>query len=200
MVRPLPVLLAVLAGFAVASACYSERQPPPTFRYACNSDADCDNSERCMNSLCQVPCSQATAEDVCTSDNHLLCFNGACATGCDPEDADACPTAQQCVNLGIEVSQSGFGGGGTTQFLGVCGIACTETSCPTGEACLEGFCLELCDDDDDCSVAANCTGGVCIPVTATTGGDDDAATSDDDEGGSTDAASGDSTASSGGGT
>lgn len=199
MPRPLPFLLALATGLAVGVACYSERQPPPTFRYSCNADADCDAPERCMHGLCQVPCSMATASEVCTGDNHLACFNGACSTGCNPADDDACPKAQTCVDIGLMVSQGGFFGSSEDQSLGVCGTACTEGSCPAGEICLEGFCLQPCDDGDECGTGFSCVMGFCILGGGTSGGDEASATDDGTE--STEAdGTGDSTASTGGGT
>ncbi len=183
----------------MAAACYGERQPPPTFRYACNSDADCENPERCMHGLCQVPCSMMTAEDVCTADNHLACFNGACSTGCNPDDSDVCPKTQTCVDIGLMLMQGGQFGATEDQKLGVCGTACTEGSCPTGEVCVEGFCLQPCGDEGECGIGFSCVMGFCILGVGGSSSGDDAAT--DDEGESTDAAeSGDSTASTGGGT
>lgn len=204
MARPLPLLLAISAGFAVASACYSERQAPPTFRYKCSSNADCSGAEVCLGGLCQVQCTQATFDEVCTGRNHLFCFNGLCSTGCDPADPEVCPQSQECIDLGIMV-QSGnsfisSGSGPTT--IGVCGNSCTETSCPATEVCIEGICVATCDETSECGEGLVCIFGLCVPDTGESTGDltafvDESSTAatDDDDG-----TAGDTTAGTGGAT
>jgi len=189
MARPLPLLLAISAGFAVASACYSERPAPPAFRYKCNSNADCFDNEVCLDGLCQVQCTQATFSEVCTGDNHLYCFNGLCSTGCDPTDEDSvCPQSQECIDLGLQVSVGGFIGSGGSESVGLCGNLCTPTSCPETEICIEGICVATCEDSSDCGANLVCLFGLCVP--------EGAGTTDD----GTDTGAADTTAGTGGAT
>lgn len=203
MARPLPLLLAIAAGFAAASACYSERQPPPTFRYSCDSNADCNDDETCIEGLCQVECTQLTFSDVCLGANHLVCFNGVCSTGCDPAGDDVCPSSQECIDLGLSVSGGGFIGGGTSTNIGICGSACTETSCPEGETCVLGACAATCMTTADCPEGLGCFAGICIPGEDTTG--DVASAEDGSDGdatatGDADTTAADTTATTGGAT
>ena len=202
MARPLPLLLAISAGFAVASACYSERQAPPAFRYKCNSNADCFDNEVCLDGLCQVQCTQATFSEVCTADNHLYCLNGVCSTGCDPTDEESvCPQSQECIDLGLQVSVGGFIGGGGSESVGLCGTRCTDTSCPEAEVCIEGLCVATCENSSECGANLVCLFGLCVPEGAGTTGDltafvDESSTADD----GTDTGAADTTAGTGGAT
>jgi hypothetical protein len=197
MARPLPLLLAIVAGFAAASACYSDRQPPPTFRYSCSSNADCNDDEACMGGLCQVQCTQDNFGDVCLGANHLACFNGVCSTGCQPAEDDPCPTSQECIELGLTVAGGGFIGGGTQTMLGICGTLCTENSCPTGEECVFGLCAVPCMGSEDCPDGFGCTMGYCVPGEGDTEGSDG---SGDDAPSTDDTTAADSTATTGGAT
>lgn len=164
MARPLPLLLSIAAGFAAASACYSERLAPPTFRYSCSSDGDCNADERCLGGLCQVPCTQLTFDDVCTQQNHLACFNGVCSTGCVPsEDENPCPSSQTCIDVGLSASGGSFVSSGSEMMIGICGSQCTEGSCPEGEDCVEGVCITTCTSTAECPGGTVCFAGFCVP-------------------------------------
>jgi hypothetical protein len=203
MARPLPVLFAVLAGFAVASACYSERQAPPTFRYSCDADSDCNPEERCIGGLCQVPCTQLNASEVCVGQNHLTCFNGVCSTGCDPTDKSPCPDSQECLDLGLTVSGGGLFGGGSEMMIGICGNVCTDDSCPENESCVElmpgqGVCLATCASEAECPPETVCFMTVCVPESFVP--DDAGATNADVGTSAADETSGETTATTGGAT
>ena len=168
------VVLALGLGGAGAGACYSERLPPPTYRYACSSDGDCDDEEECRDGLCETPCTIATFEDDCGS-GFAFCFNGACSNTCEV-DGDVCPGSQECVSLaefGIDLGGGGgspFGGGSSSE-LGLCGRMCEGDGaglCPEGEACFEGFCVATCDPaaaEDECAEGFVCVLGFCAPDT-----------------------------------
>lgn len=143
-----------------ASACYSERLAPPTFRYSCGGDGECGEGETCISGLCQVSCTLITAEEDCELGSqvsgYLACINGVCTSACDLGD-DRCPSPQSCTEIP-----------GLSEQLeaGLCIEDCTPDSCPAGEACLEGFCLQTCDpeaEESACDVGETCLEGVCVP-------------------------------------
>ena len=147
--------ISLLAPLLGAGACYSERLPPPNFRYACGADGDCSDQERCIRGLCQVPCTSATGATDC--EDFLACLNGVCVSSCElpaedcnedgedctrPESRSTCPAPQTCMDVGFGGAGGGsFFGGGSTADVGVCGQGCTSDSCPDGELCLEDFCV-----------------------------------------------------------
>jgi hypothetical protein len=176
------LLVSVLVG------CYSDRQAPPNFRHACSADGDCNRLENCISGLCQRPCTQATADEDCPSeDGFATCFNGVCVTSCElpaeecsgetstevcerPELQTTCTNPHRCLDLGFDLGGGGsFVGGSSDVALGVCGEWCTENSCPEGEICLENFCVAECDPagPDTCNEAfgLSChpTLGLCLP-------------------------------------
>jgi hypothetical protein len=166
-----------LAGFAIACAvmgsagCFSDRLPPPTFRYSCSVDDDCTQPEACIRGLCQIPCRQATFRDDCpAAGSYLACFNGVCSNVCTV-GADHCTQPQSCIELPLDLAGSngggGFGGGGgaSSDAIGLCGVECTpgDDVCPSGEVCLQGFCVQGCMFDAECQDGFSCIFGVCLP-------------------------------------
>ena len=167
-------LVGLLAGLSVVMACYSERLPPPNFRYGCTQDSDCSDPQRCIDNLCQIPCTQATFSTACGQNGGFaFCLNGVCSSTCLQSD-DNCPGRQRCLSPGFNLGSligggGGFGGGGgvDTEDLGICGMECTPSSCPEGEACFAGFCVATCEPDgpDTCPSGFVCAGGLCVPGT-----------------------------------
>lgn len=179
-----PFALCLLApGLA---GCYSERLPPPNYRYACDGDADCPADERCIDGRCHVPCFQASAEHDCpSSEGFATCFNGVCVSTCElprevcvgdgdnrvcdqAERQSTCTEPQLCLDLGIDFGGGGNVFGGPTDVeLGICGQWCTEGSCPEGETCLAGFCVATCDpagpDTCNTTLGLTCQDGLCRP-------------------------------------
>lgn len=143
--------------------CYAEREPPSTFRYACDADGDCSDGETCRGSICERTCSAATAQETCGT-KFATCFNGACASTCEL-GASVCPSVQECVDLsdfGID-----FGGGSTA--VGICGRMCDDGNalCPDDETCLGGFCAPTCElgSEGGCQEGLVCIPpGVCAPM------------------------------------
>jgi hypothetical protein len=171
MPRPsLAALALVLVGIGAWPGCYSERLPPPPFRYSCASVADCRDTEQCIAGLCQVPCTLATFSTDCADGDYATCLNGVCASTCNL-DRPACPHPQSCLGIeGFEVGGGGggiFGSGASSQVrVGLCGTPCEEGTCPSGEICVLGFCAEACDPaaSGGCSNDFVCVDpGVCVP-------------------------------------
>jgi hypothetical protein len=162
------------ASATLVGACYGERLPPPTFRFSCDDDDGCEDGERCIDELCQVPCTTATASEDCpTSAGYATCFNGVCSHVCQPDD-DVCPEPQTCLSFDIVsdggYAGGGFGGGSSELELGICGVPCeSEDDCPEGEMCLSGACVPL-EDGDDGDTADGTTGDSDTTGGATTDG------------------------------
>ena len=185
------VSLGLGGGFGFGSGCYAEREPPPTYRYQCGGDGDCNEGEACRGGICERLCTQATFADDCDTGTHVMCFNGACSNTCEV-GAGVCPSVHECVDLselGVDVSggsSNPFGGGGSSGPLGVCGRKCEEGDdlCPDGETCLPditipgsddgedltlgGFCVATCDpanpDPEQCGEGFSCMAlGLCVP-------------------------------------
>lgn len=159
--------LTLLAAL-VTAGCYGERLPPPTFRFDCDSDKDCNENESCRDGLCQIPCTSNTFDDDCPSgEGFAMCFNGVCSHLC-PTDKDVCPPPQTCLELSEEAASSsggmgGMGGGGEDMNYGICGVLCESVDdCPETEICMMGACIPV--DDGD-------TGGDGSTGTDTTGTD-----------------------------
>ncbi|MEM6995556.1 MAG: hypothetical protein AAF721_33910 [Myxococcota bacterium] len=173
------------ATVGVSTGCYSEREPPPTFRYKCDGDGDCGGGEACRGGICERTCTLATAEEDCGAD-FVTCFNGACASTCEV-DAGSCPSVQECVDLsalGIDLGGGASNpfGGGSSAALGICGRMCDDDNdlCPDGETCLLGFCAATCD----VTVEGACSDGfVCVPPGVCAPGDAGAMTGGEMTGG-----------------
>jgi hypothetical protein len=155
-------VLAVVVGALLAPSCYAEREPPPNFRYSCDSAADCRDGQSCVEGLCETPCTQDNFEEVCVN-GELTCLNGVCSSVCDLAN-DTCPGPQKCADVGIDGGGGGglFGGGGDV-MVGVCMRPCTNDSCGELSVCLEGFCVQTCVDDMDCAAGTTCAGNLCLP-------------------------------------
>lgn len=173
---------AALLASGLATGCFTERLPPPAFRYACGSDTDCGMGDRCISGLCQTPCSQATFAIACDTRAHAACFNGTCASLCEIAEGAKCPSPQTCIDVGLGALSPESAG------FGICGTTCTSDTCPEGESCLEGFCVQSCDPANPAACADGfvCTAGFCLPGTGapmtTAPGTGDSASSDTDEG------------------
>jgi hypothetical protein len=166
-------VLAVLAGALVGSACYSEREPPPSFRYACDADGDCADGQSCIDGLCETPCTAETFAEVCVR-GEALCLNGVCTSTCDLAK-DTCPSAQTCFDIGIDLSGGGggfLGGGSSDTEVGVCMRPCSVDSCADAEVCIEGFCVATCTDDTQCASGTVCQAGLCLPESSSSSGTD----------------------------
>ena len=165
-------------SFAVACAmsatlagCFSDRLPPPNFRFSCSVDDDCSEPEACIRGLCQIPCRQATFRRDCPSaGSYAACLNGVCSNVCTVGEGH-CPPTLSCLGLPFDApdgnGNGGFGGGGAPPAgdIGICGVECTpgDDVCPQGETCLFGFCLQICEFDEQCQDGFSCVGTLCLP-------------------------------------
>lgn len=158
-----------------ATGCFSPPPPPPGFRHSCGSDDQCGSDETCVQGLCQLPCSSVDPELACP-DGGGICFNGACSDVCQIDDAH-CSAPMECIEV-PDVGGGGGFGGAPTEGVGICGSLCDEAdpeTCPTGEVCILGFCLdpgsltggEDSDGGSDGDPDAGTTTGDGSPTTAT---------------------------------
>jgi hypothetical protein len=174
---PRLTLLLAFTGAATVGACFANQVAPSTFRNACDQNEDCRSDEACIVGLCQLPCAQDTFADDCPSaDGYVACINGACGSLCSvPEEdgADPCSAPLECLDVGVDLSGGGFGGGASpTDAVGVCVAKCSTGSCESGERCVEGFCTATCAADAECATDFICLLGICVPdVPETSGGD-----------------------------
>lgn len=164
-------LAAALAfGSVLGISCYSEPQPPSTYRYACDADGDCGDDEVCRRGRCERPCTQLTSSDDCPfEDGYVGCYNGACASTCEL-DKGYCPSGQECIDLGIDLSGGGSPfGGGSSAAVGLCGLQCDadDDICPEGEICVAEFgaCVVDCSQGQACPTDYTCFFGLCAPST-----------------------------------
>jgi hypothetical protein len=143
---PVAVALALAVASSIAGAsCFSEQPPPSTFRFKCATDGDCQAGERCIDQLCQIPCTLASFEEDCPSaGGYGACVNGVCSSLCTV-GSDQCPQPQMCLDLGVALNPGGgFGGASESGSFGVCANPCSSaTGCPTGEICLAALQLPL---------------------------------------------------------
>jgi len=172
----------------LAWACSDDKAKGPDL---CNSDADCNGNQICVNGACR---------DECTTDDDCLqgqkCIDGACVVPCS-DDGD-CPVGETCQNgecvpaACIDLDGDGYGvncekGGDCDDsddrtYPGaeeLCdgkdndcdqqsdsGIMCGAECCAAGEMCLDGECVADhgdCVDDGDCQEDSYCHEGRCIP-------------------------------------
>lgn len=168
--------LGLLAGVAVG--CMTPVGIPPQYRFACETDEDCqvitdedgeEYQERCISGLCQYPCAGSVFASIpgeCPGDDYFGCFNGVCAHLCDTE-SPMCPDPQTCITQSVpEEFADLIPSGVDLSSSGVCGIRCDAEGapeCPGEQLCLEGVCISLSDFT---------TGGGTDPTggTGTTGG------------------------------
>ncbi|MFV8749488.1 hypothetical protein ACNOYE_02930 [Nannocystaceae bacterium ST9] len=149
-------LLVSLIGFAGAfgvGACFIESPKPSTFRFACETSDECDETQVCTDGLCQQAC--GGPDDAKCSDTEI-CFNGYCSSVC-PVAEDVCPEPQTCVTFADPSSDE-------PPTSGLCAVLCDEQDhpCAEGDVCVEGVCLSTCTSDDDCDAGASCIANVCI--------------------------------------
>lgn len=180
--RWLAVALTLVMGPALGISCYSEQQPPPTYRYPCDADADCTGEETCRRGLCERPCTQTAVlsavlvgaeEQPCPfEDGYVGCYNGACATICEL-GSDFCPQGHTCLDVGLDPGGGNFG---ASTPIGACMFECSGDDsdlCLETEVCEDGVCTPIdCEGGEPCpdgylclfgSCSALCSGGQACP-------------------------------------
>ncbi len=172
----------------VLAACSDDTTEGPRL---CNTDADCEDNQVCVNGACRDECETDTDCPVGQE-----CKSGACVVPCRV-DGD-CPRGEEC-QAGtcvpaecIDLDGDGYGincdkGGdcddsddsvypGAPELcdgkdndcdqVGDSGIQCGLFCCAESELCLSGACVRDtgdCDDDGDCQEDSYCHEGDCIP-------------------------------------
>ncbi len=137
--------------------------------------------EQCIAGLCQFSCSGSVLDFInpsavsdCPSDNDgYTCFNGTCNHLCDAAaDPSQCSAPQTCVEF------ADFGDLPDLESLleqlpqekpGICGILCSAddtSTCPDGQLCFDGVCVDLSGG----LPGTSSTGGSTSSGTGTTGG------------------------------
>jgi len=114
------LLAAALLSNVVLAGCYSERLPPPTYRFSCGSNSDCDSGrgESCIDNLCQISCTLATFSDDCPDGNYTTYFNRVYANLCNADDP-VYPGVQSYLTFeGINLPGEGHRFGHVGQLLG----------------------------------------------------------------------------------
>jgi len=152
--RSLWGLMALTLG--MGAACFTDTPVPPTFRFQCSSDSECEQltdgdgevlyAQSCISGLCQYACETdllASQSDCPPNEGYLGCFNGVCTHLCDQTDR-LCSAPQTCQMGAVPPEFAAMLGG--ADEIGLCGIACDDADapdCPEGQTCLEGICIDL---------------------------------------------------------
>ncbi|MGB1274868.1 MAG: hypothetical protein ACPG77_03885 [Nannocystaceae bacterium] len=147
-------LIALTLG--MGAACFTDTPVPPTFRFQCASDSECEQitgpdgevlyAQSCISGLCQYACQTdllASQSDCPPNEGFLGCFNGVCTHLCDQTDR-LCSAPQACQTGTIPPEFAAMLGG--AEEIGLCGIACDDADapdCPDGQSCFEGICIDL---------------------------------------------------------
>jgi hypothetical protein len=137
-IRPWLLLLAMMG--AAAGCASSDR---------CESDADCPVGAQCAVDTGQCQC----ATDEACEEGFRCNSQGTC------QRAPGCLDNRDCEEDAFCDIRSGrcLPGPGLA-LMAECGLA---TQCPAGSTCLEGRCIEGCDDTGDCQLGEVCVGGTC---------------------------------------
>lgn len=144
--------------------CFTDRLPPPNFRYSCGVNEDCSVGESCISGVCQVPCTVASTA-LCIEFGYTACFNGTCTGLCGIGDDESCTSPQTCQDLGVDladyVSTQGFSS--ISGALGLCGTSCQVTGCPEEEMCIGDVCAMQCETASTCPFGFDCIANFCVP-------------------------------------
>ncbi len=145
-------------GLGAGGACFTDTPIPPTFRFQCTDDDQCDAitdddgevlyAQQCIDGLCQYTCTTdllADQNDCPPNEGFFGCFNGICTHLCDGEER-LCSAPHECVVADLPPEAEGLLKQLGLEELAVCGIRCDDadaSSCPDGQACFDGFCVDL---------------------------------------------------------
>ena len=95
----------------------------------------CPHGQQCQLGVCVDPCANVTCQNA-------VCVDGACVTSCE---CQPCASGQVCASSGACVDDG-----------------CETVTCPTGQFCRGGSCIDSCDGAA-CPGGADCHDGVCDP-------------------------------------
>jgi hypothetical protein len=136
----------------------------------CTEDADCDEGEICVDNECVVDL-ECTEDADC--DEGEVCVDNECVVevGCT-EDAD-CDEGEICVNnmcvIALECTEDADCDEGEICVDNMCvvDLECTEDAdCDEGEVCVDNMCVvDLeCTEDADCDEGEACVDNECVAV------------------------------------
>jgi len=158
--------------------------------WACVADSDCADNESCVTGYCApsgfikvtpyVPPTTCASDSDCKADE--LCSAGSCIAKCISDDDcgpdNVCTACGKCEPKGVPAtcgevpmycSEDVSCGNGKTCVKNRCHAQCTtSTSCPIGQICDGGICLDdpapakpECVFDLDCADGGSCINGYC---------------------------------------
>lgn len=134
--------------------CVAPSEPTPTPNPgACRVNTDCQGGALCVNGACARPtCDGATTSCGCSTDTQCATGN-TCVAGRCQAPSDTCRFNSQC-------------GAGRVCLNQQCRPACTDGSCPTGQACADGVCVDRpagqCARDSECAANQRCVNSTCF--------------------------------------
>jgi hypothetical protein len=134
--------------------CVAPREPTPTPNPgACRTNTDCQGGATCVNGACVRPtCDSSTTTCGCSADSQCATGNFCVGGRCQPP-SDTCRFNSQCGAGRVCVNQQ-------------CRPACTDGSCPTGQACQDGACVDRpagqCTRDAECMATQRCVNATCL--------------------------------------
>ena len=134
--------------------CVAPREATPTPNPgACRMNTDCQGGATCIDGVCARPtCDSSTTTCACTTDAQCGAGN-VCAGGRCQSATTTCRFNSQCGAGRVCVNQQ-------------CRPACADGSCPAGQACQAGVCVERaagqCTRDAECAATQRCVNATCL--------------------------------------
>jgi hypothetical protein len=136
------------------SFCIDEECVPPHPPVSCDNVGDCPSGDACSGGFCVPPGGSGTA---CTGEAQCDALHDCVGGVCTPSPGEDCVESSDC-EFGFCVDQQCE----TSHPPIPCA---SESECPSGDACIEGWCWGAapCTDDTDCPGGTTCEAGFCRP-------------------------------------